>query len=142
MYSQLLWVSPEQRPVGPGGAGPLPEGWEECITEDGRTYYVDHINETTSWERPAAAAPAAAPQFSIPTASVYPQQHVETGGGGADLSSLTPDEQLRRALELSSMEVRLKKESTQTVFIGLTVDRDFVAVSRTMQPALHQQMLL
>ena len=34
------------------GAPPLPNGWEEKRTEQGRTYYIDHNTETTSWDRP------------------------------------------------------------------------------------------
>ena len=30
----------------------LPLGWEVRNTADGRTYYVDHINRHTQWERP------------------------------------------------------------------------------------------
>ena len=77
---------------------PLPEGWEECVTEDGRTYYVDHINEATSWERPALPG-SSQPQFQIPSAQAYPT------GGGEDLSQLSPEEQLRRVMEMSAMEV-------------------------------------
>lgn len=32
--------------------GPLPEGWEEKVDDNGRTFYIDHINRTTQWERP------------------------------------------------------------------------------------------
>ncbi|VDN37426.1 unnamed protein product [Dibothriocephalus latus] len=31
---------------------PLPEGWDERIDQNGRTYYVDHINRRTQWDRP------------------------------------------------------------------------------------------
>ncbi|XP_063059204.1 protein KIBRA [Engraulis encrasicolus] len=31
---------------------PLPEGWEEARDFDGKTYYIDHINQTTSWIDP------------------------------------------------------------------------------------------
>lgn len=30
----------------------LPHGWEERVDASGRTFYVDHINRTTQWERP------------------------------------------------------------------------------------------
>ena len=30
----------------------LPVGWEEKVDASGRTYYVDHINRTTQWDRP------------------------------------------------------------------------------------------
>lgn len=35
-----------------GELPPLPPGWEERVTEDGYTFYVDHDTKTTSWDRP------------------------------------------------------------------------------------------
>lgn len=35
---------------------PLPEGWEERRTQDGRIYYVNHVSRTTQWSRPVQAA--------------------------------------------------------------------------------------
>ncbi|OUC40417.1 HECT-domain protein [Trichinella nativa] len=32
---------------------PLPSGWEERIDANGRTFYVNHTNRTTQWERPS-----------------------------------------------------------------------------------------
>jgi E3 ubiquitin-protein ligase NEDD4 len=34
------------------GAGPLPAGWEERYTPEGRAYYVDHNTRTTTWVDP------------------------------------------------------------------------------------------
>ncbi|XP_041078885.1 protein KIBRA-like isoform X2 [Polyodon spathula] len=31
---------------------PLPEGWEEALDFDGKVYYIDHKNKTTSWIDP------------------------------------------------------------------------------------------
>ncbi|XP_069510397.1 protein KIBRA [Ambystoma mexicanum] len=31
---------------------PLPEGWEEAVDFDGKVYYIDHKNKTTSWIDP------------------------------------------------------------------------------------------
>ncbi|XP_028276754.1 protein KIBRA [Parambassis ranga] len=31
---------------------PLPEGWEEARDDDGKVYYIDHINQCTSWIDP------------------------------------------------------------------------------------------
>jgi hypothetical protein len=35
----------------------LPPGWEKKETDDGRTYYVDHIRKQTHWELPGCAPP-------------------------------------------------------------------------------------
>lgn len=31
---------------------PLPDGWEERKTENGRLYYVNHKTKTTQWVKP------------------------------------------------------------------------------------------
>lgn len=38
------------------GAGPLPNGWEERFTLEGRPYYVDHNTRTTTWVDPRRQA--------------------------------------------------------------------------------------
>uniref|UniRef100_A0A3B3S6C7 HECT-type E3 ubiquitin transferase n=1 Tax=Paramormyrops kingsleyae TaxID=1676925 RepID=A0A3B3S6C7_9TELE len=37
---------------------PLPPNWEARIDSHGRVFYVDHVNRTTTWQRPTAAATA------------------------------------------------------------------------------------
>uniref|UniRef100_A0A1I8NXU6 WW domain-containing protein n=1 Tax=Stomoxys calcitrans TaxID=35570 RepID=A0A1I8NXU6_STOCA len=32
--------------------GPLPEGWEQALTETGEVYFINHIDRTTSWNDP------------------------------------------------------------------------------------------
>jgi E3 ubiquitin-protein ligase NEDD4 len=34
------------------GSGPLPPGWEERFTSEGRAYYVSHLSRTTTWVDP------------------------------------------------------------------------------------------
>ncbi|KAF2164846.1 hypothetical protein M409DRAFT_56217 [Zasmidium cellare ATCC 36951] len=46
----------------------LPSGWEERHLPDGRSYYIDHVTRTTSWERPAMTDPAAPPSYEASTA--------------------------------------------------------------------------
>ena len=38
------------------GGENLPEGWEERQTENGRSYYVNHVRRTTQWHRPTHPA--------------------------------------------------------------------------------------
>uniref|UniRef100_A0A673BJR1 HECT-type E3 ubiquitin transferase n=1 Tax=Sphaeramia orbicularis TaxID=375764 RepID=A0A673BJR1_9TELE len=33
-------------------SGPLPPGWEQRVDQNGRVYYVDHIEKRTTWDRP------------------------------------------------------------------------------------------
>lgn len=42
----------------PARSSPLPEGWEERRTQDGRIYYVNHISRTTQWSKPLQPATA------------------------------------------------------------------------------------
>jgi len=35
---------------------PLPDGWEDRRTPDGRVYYVNHVTKTTQWSRPTQPA--------------------------------------------------------------------------------------
>eukprot|EP01006_Ploeotia_vitrea_P063775 TRINITY_DN86234_c0_g1_i1.p1 TRINITY_DN86234_c0_g1~~TRINITY_DN86234_c0_g1_i1.p1 ORF type:complete len:359 (+),score=22.31 TRINITY_DN86234_c0_g1_i1:6-1082(+) len=50
-------------PMHPGGSSmlyppaaaqqnPLPQGWQQAVDSKGRTYFVDHINMTTTWKDP------------------------------------------------------------------------------------------
>lgn len=32
--------------------GPLPDGWEQAVTESGDIYFINHIDRTTSWNDP------------------------------------------------------------------------------------------
>lgn len=55
-------TSPTQTAVTAGnnsttaGSGPLPHGWEERFTLEGRPYYVDHNTRTTTWVDPRRQA--------------------------------------------------------------------------------------
>ncbi|OBS64212.1 hypothetical protein A6R68_07247 [Neotoma lepida] len=33
-------------------SGPLPDGWEQAMTQDGDVYYINHKNKTKSWLDP------------------------------------------------------------------------------------------
>uniref|UniRef100_A0A8C4H090 E3 ubiquitin-protein ligase n=1 Tax=Dicentrarchus labrax TaxID=13489 RepID=A0A8C4H090_DICLA len=38
--------------ITPMNNGPLPPGWEQRVDQNGRMYYVDHIEKRTTWEKP------------------------------------------------------------------------------------------
>lgn len=42
-------TAPRAAPV---NNGPLPPGWEQRVDQNGRVYYVDHIEKRTTWDRP------------------------------------------------------------------------------------------
>ncbi|KAL3307882.1 hypothetical protein Ciccas_013595 [Cichlidogyrus casuarinus] len=37
---------------------PLPRGWELAFTSKGIRFYIDHVNQSTSWVDPREIAPA------------------------------------------------------------------------------------
>ena len=40
-------------------AAPLPSGWEARNTDDGRTFFIDHNTQQTTWDDPRQAGAAA-----------------------------------------------------------------------------------
>ncbi|ORY07706.1 hypothetical protein K493DRAFT_310095 [Basidiobolus meristosporus CBS 931.73] len=57
--------------------GPLPAGWEERVTPDGKTYYIDHNRQITTWIDPrGSSADPSPPPYGFPNqqpnASPYP----------------------------------------------------------------------
>ncbi|CAK7315353.1 Transcriptional coactivator YAP1 [Vulpes lagopus] len=43
---------PVQQSMMTSASGPLPDGWEQAMTQDGEIYYINHKNKTTSWLDP------------------------------------------------------------------------------------------
>ncbi|XP_066558870.1 itchy E3 ubiquitin protein ligase a [Amia ocellicauda] len=50
-------VNPAAPLVNPVGTGPLPPGWEQRVDQNGRVYFVDHIEKRTTWDRPDPLPP-------------------------------------------------------------------------------------
>ncbi|XP_070824389.1 itchy E3 ubiquitin protein ligase b [Chaetodon trifascialis] len=51
-------VTPAVTPRVPAvNAGPLPPGWEQRVDQNGRLYFVDHVEKRTTWERPEPLPP-------------------------------------------------------------------------------------
>lgn len=48
----------DDQPSSEPRGSPLPEGWEERRTQDGRIYYVNHVLRTTQWSKPLQPATA------------------------------------------------------------------------------------
>lgn len=51
--TQIAIVAPSM-PIGNNSTnlGPLEWPWEEGVTQNGERYYINHINQTTSWRDP------------------------------------------------------------------------------------------
>uniref|UniRef100_A0A2K5SBB8 Transcriptional coactivator YAP1 n=1 Tax=Cebus imitator TaxID=2715852 RepID=A0A2K5SBB8_CEBIM len=56
MLSQMNVTAPTSPPVQQNmmnsASGPLPDGWEQAMTQDGEIYYISHKNKTTYWLDP------------------------------------------------------------------------------------------
>ena len=57
---------------------PLPQGWEERQDANGRTFYVDHVNRRTQWERPTRANVQSAGQVRAEMENVRRRQLAQT----------------------------------------------------------------
>eukprot|EP01045_Picozoa_sp_COSAG04_P043881 COSAG04_NODE_14606_length_561_cov_49.030303_1_plen_59_part_10 len=53
-------------------AAPLPSGWEARNTDDGRTFFIDHNTQQTTWDDPrqVGAPPLPPPAQPVPPVSV------------------------------------------------------------------------
>ncbi|XP_065086079.1 E3 ubiquitin-protein ligase Nedd-4-like isoform X4 [Ochlerotatus camptorhynchus] len=65
-------VSDSRRPE--DGLAPLPEGWEERVHSDGRTFFIDHNTRTTQWEDPRLSMPNIAGQV-VPYSRDYKRKY-------------------------------------------------------------------
>ncbi|KAM9800707.1 itchy E3 ubiquitin protein ligase a isoform X1 [Syngnathus typhle] len=61
--------------VSPMSSGPLPQGWEQRMTQNGRMYFVDHIEKRTTWERPESL-PSGWERRVDPMGRVYFVDHI------------------------------------------------------------------
>ena len=50
----------------------LPAGWGQRVDPSGRVFYVDFVNQTTSWQRPELPAVAATPEAPAPAPAPTP----------------------------------------------------------------------
>ncbi|CAH8821119.1 unnamed protein product [Trichobilharzia szidati] len=55
---------------------PLPPGWDERVDQNGRTYYVDHVNKRTQWDRPSFRLPQGWEQRTDANGRVYYVDHI------------------------------------------------------------------
>uniref|UniRef100_A0A673TXE0 Transcriptional coactivator YAP1 n=2 Tax=Suricata suricatta TaxID=37032 RepID=A0A673TXE0_SURSU len=103
---------PVQQNMMNSASGPLPDGWEQAMTQDGEIYYINHKNKTTSWldprldprfavnQRVGQSAPAKQPP---PLAPQSPQGGV-LGSGGSN-------QQMRlQQLQMEKERLRLKQQ--------------------------------
>ncbi|XP_074813236.1 transcriptional coactivator YAP1 isoform X2 [Natator depressus] len=118
ILSQMNVTAPTSPPVQQNimnsASGPLPDGWEQAMTQDGEIYYINHKNKTTSWldprldprfamnQRISQSAPVKQPP---PLAPQSPQGGVMGGG------SSNQQQQMRlQQLQMEKERLRLKHQ--------------------------------
>ncbi|KAM8814342.1 transcriptional coactivator YAP1 isoform 6-T6 [Rhynchonycteris naso] len=118
MLSQLNVTAPTSPPVQQNmmnsASGPLPDGWEQAMTQDGEIYYINHKNKTTSWLDPRLDPRFAMNQRisqSAPVKQPPPLAPQSPQGGVMGGSSSNQQQQMRlQQLQLEKERLRLKQQ--------------------------------
>ncbi|CAM9794375.1 unnamed protein product, partial [Ectocarpus sp. 12 AP-2014] len=70
---------------------PLPPGWSEAIAPDGKTFYLNHADKTTSWDRPVLAqADNSAPREAAAAAASGPKPRQRERAGDVKKGASPP----------------------------------------------------
>ncbi|KAI8607163.1 hypothetical protein BC830DRAFT_194875 [Chytriomyces sp. MP71] len=83
---------------------PLPEGWAEAATKDGRIYYVDHVSKITTWTDPRTLAPNSKFRAKDHNGNVQeiiytgPSRNPHSQSSGSQSQSQSPQQQQQSAL--------------------------------------------
>ncbi|XP_058145183.1 transcriptional coactivator YAP1 isoform X3 [Dasypus novemcinctus] len=118
MLSQLSVTAPTSPPVQQNlmnsASGPLPDGWEQAMTQDGEIYYINHKNKTTSWLDPRLDPRFAMNQRisqSAPVKQPPPLAPQSPQGGVLGGSSSNQQQQMRlQQLQMEKERLRLKQQ--------------------------------
>ncbi|KGL81909.1 Yorkie, partial [Tinamus guttatus] len=153
MLSQMNVTAPTSPPVQQNimnsASGPLPDGWEQAMTQDGEIYYINHKNKTTSWldprldprfamnQRISQSAPVKQPP---PLAPQSPQAGVMGG------SSSNQQQQMRlQQLQMEKERLRLKHQELLRQELALrsqlpTMEQDGGSQNPVSSPGMSQEL--
>ncbi|XP_073871226.1 transcriptional coactivator YAP1 isoform X18 [Macaca fascicularis] len=155
MLSQMNVTAPTSPPVQQNminsASGPLPDGWEQAMTQDGEIYYINHKNKTTSWldprldprfgkamnQRISQSAPVKQPP---PLAPQSPQ------GGVMGGSSSNQQQQMRlQQLQMEKERLRLKQQELLRQELALrsqlpTLEQDGGTQNPVSSPGMSQEL--
>ncbi|XP_029458268.1 transcriptional coactivator YAP1 isoform X2 [Rhinatrema bivittatum] len=92
--------------------GPLPDGWEQAMTQDGEIYYINHKNKTTSWLDPRLDPRFAVNQQRLSqSAPVKPASASQSPQGGVIGGGSNQQQQMRlQQLQMEKERLRLKHQ--------------------------------
>ncbi|XP_028581978.1 transcriptional coactivator YAP1 isoform X4 [Podarcis muralis] len=118
LLSQMNVTAPTSPPVQQSimnsATGPLPDGWEQAMTQDGEIYYINHKNKTTSWLDPRLDPRFAMSQRisqSAPVKQPPPIAPQSPPGGVLGGSNSNQQQQMRlQQLQMEKERLRLKHQ--------------------------------
>ncbi|XP_054829172.1 transcriptional coactivator YAP1 isoform X3 [Eublepharis macularius] len=118
LLSQMNVTAPTSPPVQQNiinsASGPLPDGWEQAMTQDGEIYYINHKNKTTSWLDPRLDPRFAMSQRisqSAPVKQPPPLAPQSPPSGVLGSSSSNQQQQMRlQQLQVEKERLRLKQQ--------------------------------
>ncbi|KAM3187171.1 hypothetical protein ACTXT7_002825 [Hymenolepis weldensis] len=101
----------------------LPEGWDERVDQNGRTYYVDHIHKRTQWDRPMSELPEGWERRTDACGRVYYIDYINHRTTW--YSPLSPDNESRTSGS--------ENDDPSTYAIACDVNPDITEVRRTLR---------
>ncbi|XP_077783141.1 transcriptional coactivator YAP1 isoform X3 [Podarcis muralis] len=151
LLSQMNVTAPTSPPVQQSimnsATGPLPDGWEQAMTQDGEIYYINHKNKTTSWLDPRLDPRFAMSQRisqSAPVKQPPPIAPQSPPGGVLGGSNSNQQQQMRlQQLQMEKERLRLKHQELlrqvrpQNILTQLQLGRQELAL-RSQLPSMEQ----
>ncbi|XP_048802765.1 transcriptional coactivator YAP1 isoform X4 [Lagopus muta] len=153
MLSQMNVTAPTSPPVQQNlmnsASGPLPDGWEQAMTQDGEIYYINHKNKTTSWLDPRLDPRFAMNQRisqSAPVKQPPPLAPQSPQGGVMGGSSSNQQQQMRlQQLQMEKERLRLKHQELLRQELALrsqlpTMEQDGGSQNPVSSPGMSQEL--
>nr|XP_033805122.1 transcriptional coactivator YAP1 isoform X2 [Geotrypetes seraphini] len=115
ILSQMTVTAPTSPAVQPNlmnpTSGPLPDGWEQAMTQDGEIYYINHKNKTTSWLDPRLDPRFVNQQRLSQSAPVKPPPASQSPQGSVMGGGSSQQQQMRlQQLQMEKERLRLKHQ--------------------------------
>ncbi|KAM6140293.1 transcriptional coactivator YAP1 isoform 3-T3 [Pterocles gutturalis] len=153
MLSQMNVTAPTspsvQQNIMNSASGPLPDGWEQAMTQDGEIYYINHKNKTTSWLDPRLDPRFAMNQRisqSAPVKQPPPLAPQSPQGGVMGGSSSNQQQQMRlQQLQMEKERLRLKHQELLRQELALrsqlpTMEQDSGSQNPVSSPGMSQEL--
>ncbi|VTJ86945.1 Hypothetical predicted protein [Marmota monax] len=153
MLSQMNVPAPTSPPVQQNlmntPSGPLPDGWEQAMTQDGEIYYINHKNKTTSWLDPRLDPRFAMNQRisqSAPVKQPPPLAPQSPQGGVMGSGNSNQQQQMRlQQLQMEKERLRLKQQELLRQELALrsqlpTLEQDGGTQNPVSSPGMSQEL--